>query len=83
MGNTSSGILEAASFRKLVVNVGKRQEGRLQSGNILNAEFNKDSIIKNVEKALNLNSFKGINLYYKKNPSSKVISILKKYYATI
>ena len=83
IGNTSSGIIEAASFKKFVVNVGSRQEGRLQSGNILNAEFNKDSIIKNVEKALNLNSFKGINLYYKKNPSSKVISILKKYYATI
>jgi GDP/UDP-N,N'-diacetylbacillosamine 2-epimerase (hydrolysing) len=83
VGNTSSGILEAASFRKFVVNVGKRQEGRLQSGNILNAEFNKESIIKNIEKALSLKSFKGKNVYYQKDPSSKVLSILKKYYATI
>ena len=81
LGNTSSGILEAASFRKFVVNVGKRQDGRLQSGNILNAEFNKQSIIQNVEKALNSFNFKGQNVYYKKNSSSKVISILKKYYA--
>ena len=41
IGNTSSGILEAASFGKYVVNVGNRQEGRLQSENVLNAYFKK------------------------------------------
>jgi GDP/UDP-N,N'-diacetylbacillosamine 2-epimerase (hydrolysing) len=83
IGNTSSGILEAASFNKFVVNVGKRQEGRLQSGNILNAEFKKASIITSVEKALKHNRYSGTNVYYKKNPSFKVINILKKYYASI
>ncbi len=38
VGNTSSGIIEAASFKKPVVNVGGRQQGRLQSGNVINCE---------------------------------------------
>lgn len=36
IGNSSSGIIEAASFKKPVINIGKRQSGRLQSGNIIN-----------------------------------------------
>jgi len=35
IGNTSSGIIEAASFHKPVVNIGDRQKGRLQSGNVI------------------------------------------------
>lgn len=35
IGNTSSGIIEAASFKKPVVNIGDRQKGRLQSGNVI------------------------------------------------
>lgn len=35
IGNTSSGIIEAASFQKPVVNIGIRQKGRLQSGNVV------------------------------------------------
>jgi len=39
IGNTSSGIIEAASFKKPVVNIGKRQKGRLQSGNVLDSDL--------------------------------------------
>ena len=35
IGNTSSGIIEAASFGKPVVNIGNRQKGRLRSSNVL------------------------------------------------
>lgn len=35
VGNSSSGIIEAASFRLPVVNVGTRQEGRLAPSNVL------------------------------------------------
>jgi UDP-hydrolysing UDP-N-acetyl-D-glucosamine 2-epimerase len=37
VGNSSSGIIEAASFDLPVVNVGERQAGREQSANVLNA----------------------------------------------
>ena len=39
IGNTSSGIIEAASFQKPVVNIGDRQKGRLQSGNVINCDI--------------------------------------------
>ena len=38
IGNSSSGIMEAASFAVPVVNVGFRQRGREQARNVLNAE---------------------------------------------
>jgi UDP-hydrolysing UDP-N-acetyl-D-glucosamine 2-epimerase len=39
IGNTSSGIIEAASFHKPVVNIGDRQKGRLQSGNVISCNI--------------------------------------------
>lgn len=83
IGNTSSGILEAASFRKFVVNVGSRQEGRLQSDNVFNSLFQKDAILENVNKAIKLGDFDGENIYYQKEASSNVINILKRENARI
>ena len=46
IGNTSSGIIEAASFKKPVVNIGDRQKGRLRSENVIDCNLNslQDSI---------------------------------------
>jgi UDP-hydrolysing UDP-N-acetyl-D-glucosamine 2-epimerase len=44
VGNSSSGIMEAASFGLPVVNVGMRQQGRERGRNILDAEANVESI---------------------------------------
>jgi len=48
LGNSSSGIMEAASFALPVVNVGLRQYGRERAANILDADPNVDSILKNI-----------------------------------
>ena len=40
IGNTSSGIIEAASFQKPVVNIGNRQQGRLRGANVIDCEVN-------------------------------------------
>lgn len=40
VGNSSSGIIEAASFHKPVVNIGNRQKNRLQNQNVLNCHEN-------------------------------------------
>lgn len=37
VGNSSSGIIEAASFRLSVVDVGRRQQGRLRAANVIHA----------------------------------------------
>jgi len=38
IGNSSSGIIESASFQKPVVNIGDRQSGRLKGDNIIDCE---------------------------------------------
>jgi GDP/UDP-N,N'-diacetylbacillosamine 2-epimerase (hydrolysing) len=78
VGNTSSGILEAASFGKYVVNVGNRQKGRAQSENVLNCAFKAEEIVTNVEKAIKLDKYKGENIYFKEGAADTIIKIIKK-----
>jgi len=82
LGNTSSGIIEAASFGKYVVNVGDRQKGRAQSENVFDVAFNKVEIINAVQLAL-INEYKGKNIYFKMNTSELVIKIIKAFYEAI
>ena len=77
IGNTSSGIIEAASFNKYVVNVGNRQKGRAQSKNIIDSEFSSKSIFFKSIEALNCGDFFGENIYYKNNVTNNIISVLK------
>jgi GDP/UDP-N,N'-diacetylbacillosamine 2-epimerase (hydrolysing) len=79
VGNTSSGIIEAASFGKIVVNVGNRQKGRMQSDNVINTTFNDQKIIDAVEKAIEKSPFTGVNKYYKKNSSDLIIDHIKQF----
>lgn len=51
-GNSSSGIMEAASFGLPVVNVGIRQQGRERGRNILDASAEQVSIAKALSKAI-------------------------------
>jgi GDP/UDP-N,N'-diacetylbacillosamine 2-epimerase (hydrolysing) len=78
IGNTSSGIIEAASFGKYVLNVGDRQKGRSQSKNTFDAVFTKNDIIKNAFRIFNLGTYNEENIYYKKDSSKHIINILKK-----
>ena len=50
IGNTSSGIIEAASFKKPVVNIGARQKGRLRSGNVIDCDI--ESLESSIDQAL-------------------------------
>jgi UDP-hydrolysing UDP-N-acetyl-D-glucosamine 2-epimerase len=51
LGNSSSGIMEAASFALPVVNVGLRQYGRERAPNILDAKPNTASILEKIATA--------------------------------
>tara|TARA_B100000780_G_scaffold176835_1_gene123961 strand:- start:242 stop:1348 length:1107 start_codon:yes stop_codon:yes gene_type:complete len=77
LGNTSSAILEAASFGKYAINVGDRQLGRLRSNNILDVPYNKTLIINAVNKIINKGLYKGVNKYYKSNTALNILKILK------
>jgi GDP/UDP-N,N'-diacetylbacillosamine 2-epimerase (hydrolysing) len=79
IGNTSSGILEAASFGKYVVNVGDRQKGRVQSDNILNCEFEETDMIAAVAKAMSFEKYKDKNVYFKQGVADNIIKIVKEF----
>ena len=76
LGNTSSGILEAASFQKYAINVGSRQEGRMRSKNVIDVPFDKEEIIKSTLEVAKGNVFLGKNEYYKENTANNIIEIL-------
>ncbi len=78
LGNTSSGIIEAASFGKYVINLGNRQQGRKQSSNCFNVPFNKELILQTVAKIQDSPAYTGTNIYYKGNAAQNICSILKK-----
>jgi GDP/UDP-N,N'-diacetylbacillosamine 2-epimerase (hydrolysing) len=77
MGNTSSGIIEAASFGKYVLNIGDRQKGRERSKNIKDVDFNFNEIVNAINIIERERSYKGTNIYYQSKPSKKIIQILK------
>jgi len=44
VGNSSSGLTEVPSFRKGTINIGSRQEGRLQAASVINCAPERDDI---------------------------------------
>jgi len=76
IGNTSSAIVEAASFNKYAVNVGNRQLGRAQSLNIFNVPFDTEGILNCCYDALKLGLYSGDNIYYKPNAAEAIINYL-------
>ena len=51
IGNSSMGILEAPFYKLPVVNVGRRQSGRLNAGNVKFVDYKEDQIIPALERA--------------------------------
>ena len=79
IGNTSSGIIEAASFHKYVVNIGSRQKGRVKSTNVFDVSFDAKNIVDKTKAILKLPSCKSQNVYYKDATADTIIKIIKKY----
>lgn len=82
IGNSSSGIIEAPSFKLPVVNIGDRQKGRLRNENIIDTGYTKKEIKEAIEKALYDEKYKDnlhnmVNLYGNGETSKKIVHILK------
>lgn len=82
IGNTSSGIVEAASFNKYVLDIGDRQRGRLCSNNVIHLPFDSQSIVASTQNFAN-KEYVGSNVYYQKNPSNKILDKLKQEFASL
>ena len=82
VGNSSSGLLEAPSFKIGTINIGDRQKGRIKACSIIDCEPNKQNLKEAFEmlysKAFQ-NSLKNIkNPYGEGCPSQQIIAIMKK-----
>lgn len=78
LGNTSSGFVEAAFFNRYVINIGRRQTGRILTQNIRNCDIKKDEIIRAVGEYNETLTFGIINVYGDGTAASKIISLIKK-----
>lgn len=81
VGNSSSGIIEAASFELPVVNIGNRQKGRLFPPNVIQCGYERDSIVSAVRQAAS-SEFRATlggqkNPYGQGNAAGQIASILK------
>lgn len=70
VGNSSSGLLEAPSFRKPTLNIGNRQKGRAQGNTIANCEADEASIAVGLEKVLSP-EFQDFVVCHGENPYEK------------
>jgi UDP-hydrolysing UDP-N-acetyl-D-glucosamine 2-epimerase len=52
IGNSSSGLIEAPSFRLPVVNIGDRQKGRIRAANVIDVDYGADAISSGIRRAL-------------------------------
>lgn len=81
VGNSSSGLLEAPSFKIGTINIGDRQKGRVKASSVINCDTDKTSIKEAFVKVY-LNDFKE-ELSYNRNPydngcsSIKIVNIIK------
>ncbi|MHC4660884.1 MAG: UDP-N-acetylglucosamine 2-epimerase [Planctomycetota bacterium] len=82
VGNSSSGIIEAASFELPVVNVGSRQEGRIRGKNVIDVDYERKNILEGIRSAVSPDfraALKGmINPYGKGDASGKIVDVLKR-----
>ncbi len=81
VGNSSSGIMEAPTFGVPCVNIGRRQNRRMQACNVINVTYNKEKIKEAIEVAFS-NGFKekakkAVNPYGDGHSSERILKILK------
>lgn len=81
VGNSSSGLIEAPSFELPVVNIGRRQEGRLRTNNVIDVGFGRDEIVAGIRKALDPKFREGlrglVNPYGVGHASERILQRLK------
>jgi len=82
VGNSSSGIIEAPSFKIGTINIGDRQKGRIKAKSVIDCEPKKEDIKKAFEKLYSLEFqelLKNVKNPYENEefPSKKIVEVLK------
>lgn len=81
VGNSSSGLLEAPSFKKPTINIGDRQDGRLKATSVIDCDPTQESIARAIALGLGpefqASLVEVINPYGIPGASEKVVAVLE------
>lgn len=81
VGNSSAGIMEAASFKLPVVNIGNRQAGRMRPRNVIQVGYSASEIERGINSAMEIKFKTGLNdltnPYGDGQSAERIVSILK------
>ncbi|KQT11083.1 UDP-N-acetylglucosamine 2-epimerase [Bradyrhizobium sp. Leaf396] len=75
-GNSSAGIIEAASFGTPVVNVGSRQNLRQRNANVFDSSTDSDDLERAIGTALSSSRFDGTNVYGDGRAGAQIVALL-------
>ncbi|MCC6369594.1 MAG: UDP-N-acetylglucosamine 2-epimerase (hydrolyzing) [Bacteroidia bacterium] len=78
VGNSSSGIVEAASFNKYVINIGNRQMGRERGKNVIDVVVDVTKILKQIDKINTRTNVKMVNIYGDGKTALRMANVIKK-----
>ena len=81
IGNSSSGIIEAPSFKLPVVNIGTRQTGRVRANNVIDVGYERSEIVAGVQRAITPKFREGlrerVNPYGDGHAAENIVEVLK------
>ena len=81
VGNSSSGLLEAPSFKIATINIGDRQKGRVKASSVIDCKPDKIEILKVIDKIYSKEfqeKLKNVQNPYGENcPSKQIVEVLK------
>lgn len=82
VGNSSSGILEAPTFKLPAVNIGNREEGRMRGINVIDVGYDKENIVNGIKRAISP-AFKAklkkcVNPYGDGQSAKRIVDALEK-----
>lgn len=76
VGNSSSGIIEAASFGLPVINIGSRQQNRERSGNVTDVQPVTQELLAAINLALEVGRGQWKNVYGDGNAGERIVELL-------
>jgi UDP-hydrolysing UDP-N-acetyl-D-glucosamine 2-epimerase len=79
VGNSSTGIREAAYLGTPTVNIGSRQQGRERSANVVDVDYGSANIAKAIEKQLQNREYASDDLYGDGFAAEKIVDVLRTY----
>lgn len=76
LGNSSSGLIEAASFQKWVINIGDRQKGRISGANVLHVPYESIALARAIERLNKMGDIEIVNPYFNGGATERILRII-------